>query len=145
MRIHALLLLLAACSTAAADPSAKRRTDPATRIWMGDVRKLADHWVVPSLHERDGGAELIVSIAIPVARLDELAAVDVAADLLVSGGGLACTAEKQLGFTTLGSTNAQATITCRNSGRLVPTHLVVRVRGVKTRYSLGLTSLVKPA
>jgi hypothetical protein len=145
MRTHVpLLLLVAACSTAAADPSPRPRTDPATRIWIGKTEQLAGHHVLPSLHERDRGAELIVSVAIPVARTDELAATEIGAELLVSGGGLACKADKELGFTETGGMNAQATIICANRGRAMPTHLVVRLRRQTRVYPLRLRSLTAP-
>jgi len=132
------LLLLALPLGASAAPSSTW-----TKIWNGPVEKIADHWTVPSLDARLDGVELVVSVGIAVGSTSELSAKDVAIELRAGTRTIACTAEP-MGFTETLAITAQPGAHCRNPGKLIPTELVVTVKGTAHAFPIKLASLKTP-
>ncbi len=126
-----LVVLVVGCST----------PTEALPIWRGETRLLANHWVIPSIHARDGGTDLQIDLAIPVASESELDGRDIAVQLDAGGTALTCTAQRVMGFTETLAITAQAEAHCANPSRTLPTGLLVRLAGASERYEIRVTSL----
>ena len=134
MRLASLPLLLVLTASAHAAPAW-------TKIWQGPVEKIGARYAAPSLDAR--GGELEVSVGISVGSTNELATKDVAIALRAGKRTLACTVVP-MGFTETLAITAQAEAHCANPDKLLPTELVVTVKGTAHAFPIQLASLTRP-
>ena len=130
-----LLLLLATARCANAAPFS-----PWIKIWDGSVEKVANYWAAPSVDARSDGTDLEVSVGIGVDSETSLSDKDVLIVLRAGKRTLACDAQWD-GFTETLAITAQPAARCRNPEKLVPTELVVIVKGEAHRFAVRLKSL----
>lgn len=128
------MALLAGCGSRPAPPAAT--PSPFVRIWEGDTRQIADHWVIPSLHSRADGGDLEVDVAVAVGAMTELATNDIAIELRAGTALLTCEAPRPLSFTETLAITAQAEIHCTDPAHAPPTELVVAIRGTRATFPI---------
>ncbi|MEO8549089.1 MAG: hypothetical protein ABI678_03930 [Kofleriaceae bacterium] len=127
-----LLLTIPACAQATPSPAW-------TKIWEGPVEKVANHWAVPSLDARSARTDLEVSVGISVESVTSLTEKDVVIILRAGKRTLACDAQWD-GYTETLAITAQPAARCHNPDKLVPTEVVVIVKGEAHTFPIKLTS-----